>query len=152
MHYIKIWDLFIYSGIQTINNVNRIYLIPRRYYLLLWTVLSWVILAVLQSTYTFSIFIFLFRVFSFTLLVIPPVFAIKYVTEYLWVLRFRILTAQLVCLTTFPHYYYANNWIRSRYPSVFVLQYYYFSASLLEIRRRHILIPFTLRSMYWKKI
>jgi len=54
-----------------------------RYYFSLWTVVSWLLLMILQSAYTF---------------VIPPVFAIRYVTDSLWVFRFRVLTVQLMSL------------------------------------------------------
>eukprot|EP00026_Physarum_polycephalum_P001772 Phypoly_transcript_01774.p1 GENE.Phypoly_transcript_01774~~Phypoly_transcript_01774.p1 ORF type:complete len:943 (+),score=86.23 Phypoly_transcript_01774:272-3100(+) len=52
-----------------------------RYYLSAWTVVSWFILIILQSGYTF---------------IIPPVFAIKYITPNLWAYRFRVITVQLI--------------------------------------------------------
>lgn len=54
-----------------------------RYYLSWWTVVTWLILLIMQSSYTF---------------VIPPVFSIHYITAGLWVFRFRILTVQLMSL------------------------------------------------------
>lgn len=54
-----------------------------RYYLSWWTVVSWLLLLILESAYTF---------------IIPPVFAIRYITSALWVFRFRVLTVQLMSL------------------------------------------------------
>eukprot|EP01112_Ceratiomyxa_fruticulosa_P008570 TRINITY_DN221_c0_g1_i3.p1 TRINITY_DN221_c0_g1~~TRINITY_DN221_c0_g1_i3.p1 ORF type:complete len:970 (-),score=127.20 TRINITY_DN221_c0_g1_i3:171-3080(-) len=65
----------------TFSNVGMIYLI--RYYLLFWTVVSWLFLFILQGSYTFMV---------------PGIFRVHFVYAAQWAMRFRVLTVQFMSL------------------------------------------------------
>jgi len=77
----KIMNIWLLGRDPEFTNAGFIYLF--RYYLLFFTVVSWLIFLVLQSTYAF---------------IIVPVFEINFVDTSLWMLRFRIVSVQLMSL------------------------------------------------------
>jgi hypothetical protein len=77
----EIMDVWLLGREVKFTDLRMVYLY--RYYLLFWTVASWLMLLIIQSNYTF---------------VVAPVFQLKFITAYLWELRFRIITVQFMSL------------------------------------------------------
>lgn len=77
----EILDVWLLGKEAKFSDLGIVYLF--RYYLVFWTVVSWLALLVIQSNYTF---------------VVAPVFQVKFITPFLWQLRFRIITVQFMSL------------------------------------------------------